>query len=167
VVRAIATSGGPASATIGGTWSATDVTQPLTAALVDSLIAGKIYVNFHTTANGGGEIRGQVKAGTGIITSVKQPSEAVPTSFKLEQNYPNPFNPSTTIKFELAHTARVSLKVYNLLGELVATIFDNELKATGSYQVSFEASSLPTGVYFYKLTTNTGFVETRKMLLLQ
>jgi hypothetical protein len=98
---------------------------------------------------------------------VKEKPGAVPVSFKLEQNYPNPFNPATAIKFDLAKTTRVSLKIYNILGELVATLIDGELKAQGTHTTTFEARSLTSGVYFYKLVTEAGVVETRKMLLVQ
>jgi hypothetical protein len=166
VRRNIAAGGDPAAATISGIWQSTD-TQPLTRAFADSLVLGKIYVNFHTAANPGGEIRGQLKFGADITTAVKERPDAIPVSFKLEQNYPNPFNPTTTIKFELAKASRVSLKIYNLLGELVATLIDNELKAPGAHITTFEARSLTSGVYFYKLETDAGFVGTRKLLLLQ
>ncbi|MGA9364627.1 MAG: CHRD domain-containing protein [Bacteroidota bacterium] len=166
VVRNIVTVGDPASATIGGTWATSDATQPLTAALVDSLIAGKIYVNFHTAANAGGEIRGQVTFGTDIVTSVEKTSNVIPSEFNLQQNYPNPFNPSTAISFDLAKTARVSLKVYNVLGQLVATLLD-DVKQPGSYKISFNAATLGSGMYFYRLLTDAGFSETRKMLLLK
>jgi hypothetical protein len=61
---------------------------------------------------------------------VKEKSDVVPVTFKLEQNYPNPFNPATTIKFALAKTTRVSLKIYNLLGELVATLIDKRIESS-------------------------------------
>jgi len=99
-------------------------------------------------------------------TGVKTISETIPDNFILMQNYPNPFNPSTTIRFDLAKTARVSLKVYNVLGQLVATLLD-EVKQPGSYKISFNAATLGSGVYFYRLLTDAGFAETRKMLLLK
>ncbi|MCI0693319.1 CHRD domain-containing protein [candidate division KSB1 bacterium] len=167
VVRNIASGGDPASATISGVWRSTDATQPLTPALVDSFLTSKIYVNFHTAANPGGEIRGQLRSGKSLLTSVKENPGTIPLSFKLEQNYPNPFNPSTTIKFELAKSTRVSLKIYSLLGELVATLIDNELKAPGTYTTTFDASSLTSGVYFYKLETDAGFAGTRKLLFMK
>jgi hypothetical protein len=166
VVRNIATNGDPASGTIGGTWTSSDATQPLTAAVVDSLIAGKVYVNFHTAANAGGEIRGQVTFGTDIVTSVERASNVIPSEFNLQQNYPNPFNPSTAINFDLAKTARVSLKVYNVLGQLVATLVDG-VREPGSFRVSFHGDGLGSGVYFYRLATDAGFSETRKMVLLK
>jgi hypothetical protein len=166
VVRNIVTVGDPASATIGGIWATSDATQPLTAALVDSLIAGKIYVNFHTAANAGGEIRGQATFGTDVVTSVEKTSNVIPSEFTLQQNYPNPFNSSTAISFDLPRTARVSLKVYNVLGQLVATLLD-DVRQPGSYRISFNAATLGSGMYFYRLLSDAGFSETRKMLLLK
>jgi uncharacterized membrane protein len=168
IVKNIAAGGDPSSASVGGNWTTNDATQALTPALVDSLVLRRIYANFHTAANGSGEIRGQVGLGADVSTAVKEEkSTAVPTAFKLEQNYPNPFNPTTTIKFELAKTTRVSLKIYSLLGELVATLIDNEIKPAGAYTATFDASSLTSGVYFYKLETGAGFVGTRKLLFIE
>ena len=89
----------------------------------------------------------------------------------LYQNYPNPFNPSTTIKFEIpsviASGAKqsqfVTLKVYDILGNEVVTLV-NEEKQPGVYEVEFDASSLSSGMYLYKLQANT-FVQTKKMIL--
>jgi hypothetical protein len=88
-----------------------------------------------------------------------------PTDFVLEQNYPNPFNPSTTITYSVPVKARVSLKVFNSLGEVV-TVLINEEKAAGSYEVEFDATRLPSGIYYYQLQTGS-FVETKKMILLK
>jgi len=87
------------------------------------------------------------------VTSVEQSpgrGEAAPTSFVLEQNYPNPFNPATIIPFTLRQRGHVSLKVYNLLGQEVATLVDDILPA-GRHTAIFEARDLPAGVYFYRL----------------
>jgi hypothetical protein len=89
----------------------------------------------------------------------------LPSSFSLDQNYPNPFNPSTTISYTLGQAGRVSLKVYDLLGRSVATIQD-QVVASGSHRVSFDASVLPSGVYVYRLQTGT-FTQSRKMILLR
>jgi plastocyanin len=99
-------------------------------------------------------------------TAVKTISERIPDNFILMQNYPNPFNPSTTISFDLPKTARVSLKVYNILGQVVATLLD-EVKQAGSYKISFSAPELGSGVYFYRVVTDGGVAETRKMVLMK
>jgi len=88
-----------------------------------------------------------------------------PKNFYLFQNYPNPFNPITSIKYSLQKEGLASLKVYDVLGKEVATLV-NEFKNTGSYAVSFNAESLSSGVYFYRLQAGS-FVETKKMILLK
>jgi len=88
-----------------------------------------------------------------------------PTRFALKQNYPNPFNPTTTIEFSLAQPSVVSLKVYNTLGEEGATLVAGELRE-GNYRKVFDASSLSSGVYLYKLTAGS-FVQTRKLMLMK
>jgi hypothetical protein len=103
----------------------------------------------------------------GTVSVDETTSGNSPETFALHQNYPNPFNPTTSIKFELMNTTQVSLKIYNLRGELVATLIDNESKTAGAHTVTFDARSLTSGVYFYKLETDAGFVGTRKLLLLR
>jgi len=95
---------------------------------------------------------------------------STPKDFYLEQNYPNPFNPSTTIKFSIPSVGAyrntpVLLKVYNVLGNEIATIVNKELPA-GNYSLDYDASNLPSGIYFYTLTTND-FSETKKMTLVK
>ncbi len=81
------------------------------------------------------------------------------------QNYPNPFNPSTTIKFSVASNSLVSLIVYDILGNEKAVLVD-ELKEAGIYSVNFDASNLPSGIYFYELKAES-FRQTKKMLLVK
>jgi len=88
-----------------------------------------------------------------------------PDIFRLEQNYPNPFNPVTNIKFSLSGNSMVTLKVYTPLGEEVATLV-NEEKLAGTYELTWDAAGLPSGVYFYKLQSGN-FVETRSMILIK
>ena len=87
--------------------------------------------------------------------------ELVPNEFALYQNYPNPFNPATNIQFSLPKAARINLSVYNLLGEKIAILL-NEDKDVGFYSVQFDASSFSSGVYIYRLTTGD-FIKTMKM----
>jgi 5'-nucleotidase/UDP-sugar diphosphatase len=89
----------------------------------------------------------------------------VPTELALEQNYPNPFNPSTTINYSIPEDGNVDLKVYDSIGEQVATLV-NESKSPGNYYVVFDASSLASGVYIYVLRSNN-FIQTRKMILMK
>ncbi len=150
-----------------GTWAAADASQPLTDLLLRELVKGRLYMNAHTSANPGGEIRGQVLSGTGIATSVEQtPGGSIPLEYTLEQNYPNPFNPSTTIRFDLARSTQVVLKLYNVLGQEVATLLDG-IRPAGAQTVKFHGAGLNSGMYFYRITTDDGFVAVRKMVLLK
>ncbi|HEY6436739.1 MAG TPA: T9SS type A sorting domain-containing protein, partial [Ignavibacteriaceae bacterium] len=87
------------------------------------------------------------------------------TKFSLSQNYPNPFNPSTRINYSVPFTSFIKIKLYDILGNEVATLV-NEEKPAGVYEISFDASRLSSGVYFYQLKADS-FVETRKMILLR
>lgn len=90
---------------------------------------------------------------------------AVPARFVLEQNYPNPFNPRTTITFSLAQAAPVTLRVYDVRGRLVRTLVDG-MQPGGTHTVSFDASRLPSGTYFYRLASSEG-TQTRQMMLVR
>jgi hypothetical protein len=89
-----------------------------------------------------------------------------PVSFKLYQNYPNPFNPTTNIQFDLQRSARVSLTVFNVLGEKVATLYSNKSLNAGVQTVAFDASALASGVYIYRLDV-AGVSTARKMVLMK
>jgi hypothetical protein len=89
----------------------------------------------------------------------------VPNHYSLSQNYPNPFNPSTTIKFGMPKSENVKLIIYDMLGREVRTLV-NEIRNPGTYEISFDASELSSGVYFYRLETPS-FAETKKMLLVK
>lgn len=90
---------------------------------------------------------------------------ALPNDYVLGQNYPNPFNPSTVIEFGLPTTGRVQLDVYNILGQNVLTLLDRELPA-GVHSLEFDASGMPSGIYFYRLSHAEGSL-TRKMVLVK
>lgn len=98
------------------------------------------------------------------ITSVES-GVAAPAEYALAQNYPNPFNPSTTITFTLAETSDVTLKVYNILGQQVASVINATLPA-GTHSVQFDASALAAGMYLYQIQA-ADFNATRKMILLK
>jgi hypothetical protein len=100
-----------------------------------------------------------------IKVSVKEVGSGIPENYSLSQNYPNPFNPTTNIDFSIPATSKVSLKVYNVIGQEIATLVDGEMKA-GNYQVSFNASGMASGVYFYRLTAGS-FVMNKKFTLLK
>ena len=107
---------------------------------------------------------------TADVASVSE-REELPSEFALHQNYPNPFNPATIIRYSLPVgqdgilSCHVSLKVYNLLGQEVATLV-NESKQPGRYQVQWNAQRLSSGVYFYRLQAGE-YLETRKLMLLK
>jgi hypothetical protein len=105
-----------------------------------------------------------------FVTSVDEQADNIPTEYSLSQNYPNPFNPSTVISWQLAVGSKATLKVYDILGNEVATLVDEELPA-GEYEVEFSVGqnsilSLSSGIYFYRLRAGS-FIQTKKMMLLK
>jgi hypothetical protein len=92
-----------------------------------------------------------------------QRDETLPQEFSLSQNYPNPFNPTTSFEFRVSSFEFVSLKVLDVLGREVATLVQ-EQRQPGAYAVRWNASGLPSGVYFYRLHAGN-FVDTKKMIL--
>jgi len=99
-----------------------------------------------------------------LVTGVAD-ERAIPEEFALSQNHPNPFNPTTTIHYELPLEGFVTLKVFDVLGNEVATLV-NERKEEGRYQITFDASSLSSGVYIYQVRIND-FIDTKKMILMK
>lgn len=102
---------------------------------------------------------------TNPVIGIHNISTEIPTKFELKQNYPNPFNPVTNIEFSIAKTRDVSLVIYNSLGQLVSTLVNQELKP-GTYKYDFNASGLPSGSYYYRLTAGD-FIKTNKMILVK
>ena len=92
-------------------------------------------------------------------------SDSAPNQFALEQNFPNPFNPSTTIQYYIPEAGKVSLRVFNLLGEEIKTLQDDYNEA-GNYKVSFDGRSLGSGIYFYKLDFKQ-YSSIKKMIILK
>ena len=107
--------------------------------------------------------------GDTTLTGIDDEENLIASDFKLEQNYPNPFNPSTVISYRLPVTSNVTLKVYDILGNEIVTLV-NEEKSPGTYEVEFNTSSIKhhpsSGIYFYQLKSGS-FVETKKMVLLK
>jgi hypothetical protein len=99
------------------------------------------------------------------ITSVEEEQETPPTEFKLEQNFPNPFNPATTIKYAVPIRSNVLIKIYNIVGEEVAKLV-NEEKEQGWYSLVFESSGLASGIYIYRMQAGN-YISTRKMTLIK
>jgi hypothetical protein len=102
-----------------------------------------------------------------VVTNIDEPgnSTRTPSTYSLSQNYPNPFNPNTTIEFQVPVAGEVSLKVYNLLGEEVATLVNSTIPV-GSHSIEWNASNLSSGLYLYRLKAGS-YVETRKMVLMK
>ncbi len=122
--------------------------------------------------NGGYQPAGKLYRIKPSTVGVNNNSQNTPETFVLKQNYPNPFNPSTAITFAIAKPAFITLKVYNTLGEEVASLV-NESKAMGSYTIQWDASNLSSGVYMYKMTVRQGgssandFTAEKKMVLIK
>ena len=106
-----------------------------------------------------------MKTISGGFSSLPQEENTKIIEFWLSQNYPNPFNPGTTIKFSIPSFEFVTLKIYNILGQEVATLVSKKLKA-GSYNYSWNAGSLASGVYIYNIQAGA-FQEVRKMVYLK
>ena len=103
--------------------------------------------------------------GIGTIVSGAGEETKINSTYSIEQNYPNPFNSETNINFSIPSTEYVTLKIYNVQGKQVTTLFSKELKA-GNYKASFDGNGLASGMYFYKISAG-GFVETKKMIFLK
>ena len=101
----------------------------------------------------------------GNTTGAREEQHELPENFLLSQNYPNPFNPLTTISYSVPELSFVTLKVYDVLGNEIATLVNKE-NSVGSYTVEFDATTLPSGIFFYKLQAGD-FVETKKMVLMK
>jgi hypothetical protein len=126
-----------------------------------SSVNGKNAAKFLVDARNSG-----IVGSADISTNVgDEETRLLPSTFSLSQNYPNPFNPSTTIEFALPAKSHVRLDIFNLLGQKVTTLADNEYPA-GKHSIEFEAKSISTGIYFYRLTAGDD-VLTRKMTLVK
>ncbi|MFA5832367.1 MAG: T9SS type A sorting domain-containing protein [Bacteroidota bacterium] len=112
-----------------------------------------------------GDVNSLVNVFMDAVTDVKIDEAKLPAAYSLQQNYPNPFNPSTTIEYNIPVKSSVNISIYNTLGQNVATIV-NETKEAGSHSATFNAQSLASGVYFYKMYSGN-FMNVKKMLLMK
>jgi type IX secretion system substrate protein len=135
--------------------------------LTDSLMVGSRGEIYRTTNNGinwyivgKSKINGESKL---LVNDVK--TSLIPSKFKLYQNYPNPFNPVTNLRFDISELRFVKLIVYDILGNAVETILNEELKP-GTYEVTFSAANYSSGIYYYKLIAGE-FTDTKKMVLVK
>ena len=101
-----------------------------------------------------------------VSTANEIPENDLPDAFRLRQNYPNPFNPSTNISFDLPQTSNIKVEVFNSIGAKVALLAEGQ-KLAGSYTLRFNASSLASGMYFYRLIADGNVISTQKMLLIK
>jgi hypothetical protein len=115
--------------------------------------------------SGGELVAWGLQINNSTMVGVETVSNEAPANYILEQNYPNPFNPSTNVKFAVPVRGYISLRVFDVLGKEVAVLVNKEMNA-GSYNVDFDGSRLPSGVYFYKLETEA-FTDVKKMLLVK
>lgn len=99
------------------------------------------------------------------VTGVKREESPLPEKYSLSQNFPNPFNPTTTVRYTVPNAGKVTMKIYNILGQEVATLV-NMRQGAGTYTVKFDASRFASGVYFYRLTAGS-FSQVKKMMLLK
>lgn len=150
--------GGVFKSTDGGiTFNNFNFTYSANQILSNWLGAPRILVAVSGTTNGGVWIYNEPWFG------IKQIGSNVPDKFSLHQNYPNPFNPTTNVRFEIPQFRHVQINIYDILGREVVNLVNEELQP-GTYEVDWDASNYPSGVYFYTLTTSN-FKETRKMII--
>ncbi len=126
---------------------------------------GNRIVSVWTDERAGGFDQEIYTAQIDITTGIKPVVNTIPSQIELKQNYPNPFNPMTNIRYGLPKNSFVKLTVYDALGHEIETLV-NEKQSAGTYETAFDASRYPSGVYFYKLTSD-GFSETKKMILMK
>ncbi|MEJ2103791.1 MAG: YCF48-related protein [Ignavibacteriaceae bacterium] len=129
-----------------------------------------VLTDLHFVSENVGWVIGQsgsiLKTTNGGVTFVEEKKEKViPSSLELEQNFPNPFNPSTKIRYSISQPSKVIIKIFDILGREIETLV-NEEKPVGTYELTWNAVTLPSGVYFYQINAGE-FIRTKKMLLIK
>lgn len=124
--------------------------------IIDSLRGWVCDNGISSTTNGGGSV---------IFTGINAINTDIPSKYFLSQNYPNPFNPVTNIKFDIPQRSNVEISIFDILGKEISVLVNEELNP-GTFEVNWDASNFPSGVYFYKIETED-FSESRKMVLLK
>jgi len=142
----------------GATWSL--FSDGLTNLDINTMVIDQNGYLYAAAANGG-----LFRTNVSTVLSVHEVSNRMPDRFLLAQNYPNPFNPATKIEFQIRNRGFVTLKVFNILGNEVATLVSEELQP-GTYSTSWDASNMPSGVYFSRLQSGN-FVQSRKIVLMK
>lgn len=132
---------------------------------VETITLEEPYHDLLFVYHDGDEIRTEKPEIDNVTVSLSDVGNSMPQEFYLAQNYPNPFNPTTTFEFALPTAQHVTLTVYNVLGQNVSTLVDENMNA-GVHQITWDASDVSSGVYFYRLNANDK-TETRKMMLLK
>jgi hypothetical protein len=130
------------------------------------MVLQSIYlVNNNTgwAVGGNGTILKTTNGGVSFVE--EEEIDEIPNDYIVSHNYPNPFNPSTKIKYSIPQSSNVVIKVFDILGNKIETLVDGE-KPIGTYEITWDADNLPTGVYFYRLQAGS-FVETKKMVLMK
>lgn len=130
-------------------------------------VSGTEYGFFSLSADNAGniELAKSSAEATTLLTGIDGIEQTIPADYRLYQNYPNPFNPVTVIRYELPVQSHVTLRIYNVLGQEVATLVD-EVQVAGNTLVRWDARGVPSGVYFYRIQTDR-FVQTKKLVLIR
>lgn len=155
------------SSLTNGVFVSSDNGTTWTSVGMDGLGVSSVIVNSSSNTLFAGTKEGKIYKSTleqGSTTAVDN-VDTIPTEYNLAQNYPNPFNPSTVIEFSIPQAGKYSLRIYNVLGQEVANLIDNEL-ATGIHKVTFDASKLASGIYIYKLS-GSNVNMSKKMILMK
>ncbi len=134
-----------------------DPVSGATITLTDESNPSNVYSSI-TDADGSYEI-------TGLETIIDENDLSKSQAFELYQNYPNPFNPSTIIGYSLPKDGHITITIFNISGQVVC-VLKNELQTSGNYSIIWNATGVPSGLYFYTLKAD-GFIETRKMSLVR